>query len=62
MTEYQKMFQYDGKTTKLIGQTRAKIYYEMYDHISEKQENSNLPFDGDYLGDNELAKNIYEKK
>ena len=62
MTEYQKMFQYDGKTTKLIGQTRTKIYHEMYDHISEKQENSDLPFDGDYLGDNELAKTIYEKK
>ena len=30
MTEYQKMFQYDGKTTKLIGQTRTKIYHEMY--------------------------------
>jgi len=62
MTEYQKMFQYDGKTTKLIGPARAKIYNEMYDHISEKQGGNELPFDGNYLGDNELAKNIYEKK
>ena len=40
MIEYQKMFKYDGKTTKLIGPTRAKVYQEMYTHLSEKQ-NSN---------------------
>ena len=62
MTEYQKMFQYEGKTTKLIGPTRAKIYHEMYTHLSDKQNQNELPFDGNYLGDNELAKNIYEKK
>ena len=62
MIEYQKMFKYDGKTTKLIGPTRAKVYQEMYTHLSEKQNSNELPFDGNYLGDNELAKNIYEKK
>ena len=62
MIEYQKMFEYDGKTTKLIGPNRAKVYQEMYTHLSEKIDNNELPFDGNYLGDNELAKNIYEKK
>ena len=33
MAQYQKMFKYDGKTTKLIGSTRAKIYHEIYDYI-----------------------------
>ena len=62
MSEYQKMFNYNGKTTKLIGSTRTKIYNEMYDHLSQKQLNNELPYHGNYLGDNELAKNIYEKK
>ena len=62
MSEYQKMFNYNGKTTKLIGPTRTKIYNEMYDHLSDKQEKEELPYHGDYLGGNELAKNIYEKK
>ena len=62
MSEYQKMFSYEGKTTKLIGATRTKIYNEMYDHLSDKQEKNELPFHGNYLDDNELAQNIYEKK
>ena len=62
MNKVKKMFDYEGKTTKLIGHTRTKTYNELYDHISLKQENKELPFHGDYLGDNELAQNIYEKK
>ena len=60
MNKVKKMFDYEGKTTKLIGHTRTKTYNELYDHISLKQENKELPFHGDYLGDNELAHNIYE--
>jgi len=56
------MFQYQGKTARLIGASRSKIYKEIYEYISDKQDNNDLPFDGNYLGDNELAKNIYEKK
>ena len=44
------------------GYTRSKLYEEIYNYISDKQQNNDLPFHGDYLGDNELAKNIYEKK
>ena len=62
MSNYEKMFSYNGKTSKLIGPLRTKIYNEIYQYVSEKQKNNKLPFDGNYLGDNELAKNIYEKK
>jgi len=62
MTQIKKMFAYEGKTTKLIGATRTKIYEELYNYISEKQTNKEVPFHGNYLADNELAHNIYEKK
>ena len=62
MTQIKKMFAYEGKTTKLIGATRTKIYEELYNYISEKQTNKDLPYHGNYLADNELAHNIYEKK
>ena len=62
MTQIEKMFSYEGKTTKLIGKTRSKIYEELYNYISEKQNNNELSFHGNYLGENELAHNIYEKK
>jgi len=55
------MFKYQGKTTRVIGKTRTKAYKELYEHISSLQGNK-LPFNGNYLGDNELAQNIYEKK
>ncbi len=61
MSNIDNMFKYQGKTTKIIGQPRTKIYKELYDHISSLQGNR-LPFDGDYLGDNELAQNIYKHK
>ena len=61
MSNYEKMFSYNGKTTKLIGPLRTKTYNEIYQYISEKQKNKELPFNGSYLGENELAKTIYEK-
>lgn len=61
MIDIENMFKYQGKTTKVIGAPRTKTYKEMYDHISSLQGNK-LPYDGDYLGDNELAQAIYEKK
>ena len=62
MTQIEKMFIHDGKTPKRIGPTRTKIYKELYSYISEKQKTKELPFHGNYLDDNELAQNIYEKK
>ena len=61
MKRIEKMFSHEGKTTKVVGTSRIKAYKELYRHISEKQGNE-LPYHGDYLGDNELAKSIYEKK
>tara|TARA_B100002051_G_scaffold136099_1_gene129250 strand:+ start:391 stop:2910 length:2520 start_codon:yes stop_codon:yes gene_type:complete len=62
MSQYQNMFSFEGKTTKLIGRARTKVYNETYDYLTEKQNGNDLPFHGNYLGDNELAKSIYEKK
>ena len=62
MNQYKEMFEFKGKAAKLIGNSRTKIYHETYQYLSEKQKNKELSFHGDYLGDNELAKNIYEKK
>ena len=61
MSNIENMFKYQGKTTKVIGASRTKTYKELYDHVSSLQGNK-LPFNGNYLGDNELAQNIYEKK
>ena len=62
MNQIEKMFTHKGKSSKLIGDAKSKLYEEIYNYISDKQQNNDLPFHGDYLGDNELAKNIYEKK
>ena len=62
MNEIKKMFAYEGKTTKLIGATRTKTYQELFNYITDKQTSKELSYHGDYLCDNELAKNIYEKK
>ena len=61
MSSIENMFKYQGKTTKVIGSERTKVYKELYDHISSLQWNK-LPFHGEYLGDNELAQTIYAKK
>ena len=56
------MFKHEGKISKLIGTQRLKIYESTYNHISSMQQENKLPMLDNYLGDNELAKNIYEKK
>ena len=59
---YKEMFGHQGKTTKVIGLSRVKIYKELYEHITKLQnENPALKHD-DYLCGNELAENIYKKK
>ena len=62
MSKIEQMFDYEGKTKKVIGDTKAQAYKEVYQHISDKQKNNELSIHKNYLGDNELAKSIYEKK
>jgi len=56
------MFDHRGKTTRVIGESRIKIYRELYNHIENLQESGELPTHENYLGGNELAENIYSKK
>ena len=62
MSKIEQMFDFKGKTTKVIGDSRTKAYKEIFNYLSEKQINKEIPIHKNYLGDNELAKNIYEKK
>ena len=52
MSELQKMFNYQGKTTKVIGTTRTKAYQEIYNYISELQESKTIKTHENYLNDN----------
>ena len=56
------MFDCEGKTVKIIGKSRVKTYQELYDYIEDLQKNKELGCHDNYLGDNVLARNIYEKK
>ena len=60
--EISTMFKHKGKTASMIGKKMVDAYSELYNYITEKQDSGELPFSGDYLNGNELAKNIYEKK
>ena len=61
MSEILKMFEHEGKTTKVIGKSRTKIYKSIYNHLSSMQ-GKDLPVHENYLGDNELAETIYAQK
>ncbi len=59
---FMEMFEHRGKTTRIIGEPRIKIYRELYEYISNLQQEGELAVHTDYLGGNELAQNIYNKK
>ncbi|NKB25088.1 MAG: adenosylcobalamin-dependent ribonucleoside-diphosphate reductase [Kiritimatiellae bacterium] len=56
------MFNHQGKTVRVIGKNRIKTYQDIYKHLDHLQQANVLPTHDNYLGDNELAKNIYSKK
>ncbi|MBN2424413.1 MAG: adenosylcobalamin-dependent ribonucleoside-diphosphate reductase [Calditrichaceae bacterium] len=58
------MFKYKGKFTKLGGKKNLSKYQNLYLMLRKKQNSGDIPVhpEGQYLGENELAKNIYEKK
>ena len=35
---FQNMFDHRGKTTRVIGEPRIKIYRELYEHVTNLQE------------------------
>ena len=56
------MFSHNGKTVKLIGKKRISTYKKLYEYLSKLQKDGNIKSHENYLGDNELAQNIYSKK
>ena len=58
----EKMFNHQGKTVNVIGKNRTKTYQELYKDLTELQKTKELPVHDNYLGDNELAQNLYKKK
>ena len=58
------MFKYTGKFTKVSGKTNLKNYQNLYLMLKKKQNAGEIPVhpENNYLNDNDLAKNIYEKK
>ena len=62
MNYIDKMFEYEGKTAKVIGKSKIKSYRMLYDAVTAMQESSEVPTHDEYLGGNELAESIYRKK
>ncbi len=56
------MFSHTGKTINLIGKKRVNIYKKLYEYLSKLQKDNSIKLHENYLGDNELAQNIYTKK
>ena len=61
MSDFLSMFDYSGKTAQVLGKSRINTYKDIYSHIDKEQGNS-LKYNGEYLGDNELANKIYTEK
>ena len=57
-----KMFNHRGKADSIIGKKRIADYKNIYNHLTNLQKEKVIPFDGNYLSDNELASTIYQKK
>jgi len=62
MNQITQMFNHTGKTASVIGNARIKTYKELYLMLTELQKTGELKTHDDYLGGNELAENIYQKK
>lgn len=56
------MFAYKSKLRERCPEKWIDNYKELYYYLREMQARGELPTHPDYLGGNELAKNIYEKK
>ncbi len=57
------MFAHKSKLASIIGYDRIEAYKNLLFYLKEKEKAAELPLHpGDYLGGNELATNIFEKK
>jgi len=61
---FKAMFKYKGKQTLLITKKNLATYETLYTKLRQKQQDGTIPVhpENDYLSNNELARNIYEKK
>ncbi len=61
---FNAMFKHKGKHTQLISKKQLATYQNLYTQLRQKQQDGSIPVhpDNNYLSDNELARNIYEKK
>ena len=49
MSKIEQMFDFKGKTTKIIGSSRTQAYKTIYNHITEKQKAKELSTHSNYL-------------
>ena len=61
MSNFLSMFDYTGKTARILGKNRINTYKDIYTHIDNEQGKT-LQYNGNYLGGNELAQKIYKEK
>lgn len=61
---FSEMFKHKGKYRELSSHSNIKQYQDLYMMLRKMQSEGKLPIhpQNNYIGDNELAKNIYEKK
>ncbi|GAB4169290.1 MAG: hypothetical protein Kow00108_02890 [Calditrichia bacterium] len=57
-----EMFNFQGKMSKLVPPEHIEAYQNVYLHLQRLASQGKLPRHDDYLGGNELAQNIYERK
>ncbi len=58
------MFKHKGKFSQIGGKKNIKAYENLYLFLKKQQKEGHLPIhpDNKYWGDNDLARNLYEKK
>ena len=62
MSDFLSMFGHDGKTAKILGKQKINVYKDIYTFLSNQQKSGIISKHKNYLGDNELACNIYKEK
>ena len=61
MKDFPLMFSHSGKTINLIGKKRVNAYKKLYEYLEELQNKNIIKTHENYLDNNELAQNIYQK-